>query len=68
VKAFSESRMEDSSDAEDWATTFWLITDPRIPQVARKAVAEKSARRERGAIKVVNLEIQKSVTNKSVTP
>ena len=34
----------------DWAATFWLMSEPRMAQVARKSVAEKNARRVRGAI------------------
>jgi hypothetical protein len=49
VNECSESRRVDSSEA-DWAATFWLIAEPRTAQVARKRVAEKSARRVRGAI------------------
>ena len=41
----------DSSEA-DWAATFWLMSEPKMAQVARKRVTEKSARRVRGAIGV----------------
>jgi hypothetical protein len=38
------------SSLADWAATFWLINEPRMAQVARKRLAEKRARRVRGAI------------------
>ena len=54
MKEWSESRRVDSSLA-DWAATFWLMTEPRMAQVARNKVAEKNARRVRGAIGLGNL-------------